>query len=89
MVQWCPAKGPRRRAGTLQERATHSDIVTAPPIESPGFAPMLEAMRSDSGDTGQLGEIVAVDHWGHVIGGGSTLGPGRQDLAQLSSGVAA
>ena len=42
-------------------------------------------MSSDSGDAGQLGQIVAVDHGCHVIGGGGALGLGRQDLAQLGS----
>ena len=46
-------------------------------------------MSSDSGDAGQLGQIVAVDHGCHVIGGGGALGLGRQDLAQLGGGVAA
>ena len=40
-------------------------------------------VSSDSGDAGQLGQIVAVDHGCHVVGGGSALGPGPQDLAQL------
>ena len=46
-------------------------------------------VASDSGGTGQLGEVVTMNDGSHVIGRRHPFRPGHQDLTQLGSGVAA